>query len=353
LQATLAQVGLALGGRAGERISHHLAAPVSRTTLLRLVRGLPDPAAGSLRVVGVDEFALRRGHTYGTVLVNMVTHRPVDVLADRCANTLAAWLQDHPDVEVICRDRAGPYADGATRGALQATQVADRWHLLHNLADVVERVAKRHRAALRDDPDPTQRPVAAVTVVEGPRATTTRQRYAQVHALADRGINLTTICQRLGLDPKTVRRYQRAASPEELLAPAAQRATALDAHKPYLARRFGDGYTNAAWLWDELRDQGYRGSRRSVRRYLNTLAASTARPNPLLPPLPVRTFRRLVLRLWGAEILIHHAATCSYSWMRPPSTSRRSTSRGSTCGDFRSPASGAANARPRCGRCWL
>jgi len=140
-------------------------------------------------------------------------------------------------------------------------------------------------------------------VVEGRRAITTRQRHAQVHELANRGMNLAMLCHTLGLDPKTIRRYQHATSPEELLAPAAQRATTLDVYKPYLARRFGEGCTNAAWLWAELRQQGYHGSRRSVRRYLNALraraSADAAADHAQLQrrsPLSVRTVRRWILR---------------------------------------------------------
>ena len=182
LRAMLADVGLALGGRAGERMTRRLDAQRSRTTLLGLVRGLPEPAPTPIRVVGVDEFAMRRGHTYGTVLVDMEKHRPVDVLPDRTAETLAAWLRDHPDIEVICRDRAGPFAEGARRGAPGAVQVADRWHLLRNLADALERVVKRNRAALVEVPtDDDGDTTAVVMPVEGPLADRTRQRHAEVH----------------------------------------------------------------------------------------------------------------------------------------------------------------------------
>jgi Transposase len=106
--------------------------------LLRLIRGAPIPPTPALQAVGVDEWAWRRGHRYGTILVNLADHRVVDLLPDRSAASVAAWLAQYPTITVVCRDRSPLYADGIRRGAPEAVQVVDRFHLVDNLREAVE-----------------------------------------------------------------------------------------------------------------------------------------------------------------------------------------------------------------------
>lgn len=144
-------IGFALGGEAGSRLVERLRMTVSPSTLLRLVRRAPDPIEANHipRVLGVDDFATRKGRTYGTILVDLEQHRPIELLSDRSAQTLENWLREHPGIEIISRDRSTEYNKGATAGAPNAIQVADRFHLLMNLREAVERLLDRNRSQFR------------------------------------------------------------------------------------------------------------------------------------------------------------------------------------------------------------
>jgi transposase len=295
--AVLQAVALALGGRAGARLAGRLAAGVSRMTLIRLVRAMPDPTvSASPRVLGVDEFALRKGHSYGTLLVDVEARRLVDILDERSSESFAAWLAARPGAEFICRDRAGCYADGGARGAPDAVQVADRWHLWHNLGEAVERAVSRHREHLPAAVTAQAAGSAAATAATpaAPRtgriADRTRGRHADVHQMLAGGSSFGEIAAALGLSRNTVRRFARAASPEELLAcdGTGQRASILDEHAPYLHQRWNSGCTNAALLWREIRARGYQGSCRQVRGYLARFRGSTAVPAPAPAPPKAR-----------------------------------------------------------------
>jgi transposase len=308
LRRMLASIAVALAGRAGARLAARLGMPTSRDSLLRLVRGLDDPQVGELPVLGVDDFAPRRGHVYGTVVVDMGARRPIDLLPDREMTTFAAWLRNHPGVEVICRDRAGAYAEAARLGAPAAVQVADRWHLWHNLAGHLERTVLAHRRCLRELPHPDQsaaapeieenvevEPVVA-PVQELPILTRTRERYQAITELRAGGASISAIARTLGLDRHTVRRFVRASGLEELQAKTRQRASLLDGYTDYLHRRWSEGATDAAALTKEITALGYRGSEQTVRRYLHPLRDGRPTP-PARPAAPtVREVTGWILR---------------------------------------------------------
>ena len=275
LAAMLTAIAIALAGRAGARLAAALGMPAGRSSLLRLIGALPDPRTGPVRVLGVDDFAFRRGRVYGTLLIDVQAGKPVDLLADREADTLEAWLRAHPGTEVICRDRASAYAEAASRGAPDAIQVADRWHLWHNLAQYVEKAVARHRACLTG-PGP-ERPARDPQAKGAVLADRTRRRHEQVQALRAQGKGIKAIKRETGLAIETVRRFYRAASAEELLGKAGgRRPSVLDEHKPYLHQRWNEGCTSALQLFGEIRDRGYRGGYGVVRDYLRAFRGASA-----------------------------------------------------------------------------
>jgi transposase len=293
LRGLLEQVAVALAGRAGARLVGQLHARASRSTLLRLLMSLPDPehAAVTPRVLGVDDFALRRGQVYGTVLIDCHSGKPVELLAGREAKPLADWLAAHPGVEVICRDRSGAYADGARTGAPGAVQVADRFHLWQNLGKAVERCVARHRACLRrvepepSQPTPSPQPQPDQERPVGRFAERARRHHALVHDLVAQGHALRAIARQLGWGFHTVQRYARAQTWQELVDGKWQghRPSKLDPFKPHLQQRFQQGATNAAALHREITAQGYTGSYALVRDYLDQYRRA---PDPIAPAPP-------------------------------------------------------------------
>ena len=143
LNVALELIGFAIGGEAGARLARELGLIVSPATLLRRLRQAAQKESTAPRIIGVDDFAFRRGQRYGTLLVDLERHLPIDLLPDREAETLSAWLKAHPGIEVVTRDRSKTYASGITEGAPKAVQVADRWHLLKNQREALEQILKR------------------------------------------------------------------------------------------------------------------------------------------------------------------------------------------------------------------
>ena len=291
LGGQLDAIGLALAGRAGSRLTKKLGVGVGKDTLLRRVRALPEePSQTGPQVLGIDDFALRKGHVYGTVLIDLTTHRPVDLLPERTSDPVAAWLKAHPGPEVICRDRAGAYAEAARVGAPGATQVADRWHLWNNLCDAVDRTVARHRGCLREPAseaaaaDPATLDLSLTEPMTSPLAIRTIERHRAVHELLDQGMTLTKIQRRLGWDPKTVRRFADAESPAQLMG-GVTKPSVLDEYKPYVIERWNAGVTDAVVITAELRDLGYAATARTVRRFLAPYRKAAAKiPTGSVPP---------------------------------------------------------------------
>ena len=288
LARALETVAFALGGEAGSRLAHRLGLPTSPDTLPRLIRRAPDPSTPTVRVCGVDDFAWRKRRRYGTALVDLERHRLIDLLPDRSAAGVAAWLRQHPEIVVLSRDRGGEYADGARRGAPQATQVADRFHLLRNLGDVVRRVLSRHAPLVGRIRTPgggtsltSLRPERAAA-----RARTQAQMadcFAAIHAAAARGLTKSAIARARGVHRHTVQKYLALdAAPERRH--ANRHVSILAPYEEQLRERWQQGCRDARALWRELQGRGYPGSYRPVARALRHLRLAEADGQAVAPP---------------------------------------------------------------------
>lgn len=278
-QAMLISIGRCLAGRADARFAALLHCTVSPNTLLNRVRRLPaEPPERSPRVLGVDDFALKRGHVYGTVLIDIETGRVVDVLPDRTADTFTAWLEEHPGAEIVCRDRASAYAEAIRTAAPDAVQIADRFHLWQNLCKAVEKCVVAHRSCLApaedaDHADLAERPPEP-SAIEGKRAANTRRNFAAVHEMYDKGVAIEVIAKTLRMDRKTVRKYAHATAVEDLLSPPRLSQRMLQPWAEYLNMRWQEGCTDSGRLFREIQERGCRGSSRSVRRWLEPLRSA-------------------------------------------------------------------------------
>jgi transposase len=278
LTSALHDLGLALGGEGGARQSERSAMPASPATILRLVHRTPPVSRPTPRVLGIDDFALCRGRVYGTILVDGETHQVVDLLPERTAQTVATWLEQHPGVEIITRDRSTEYARGATDGAPNAIQVADRWHLLGNVREALERLLDRLRPQLQatTTPSPDESTPKPLSISDRDRRRGTkdqvqqqasRQRrythYAQVKQLQADGRAIIQIARELHISRQTVRKYMASEVFPEMPARPPQQSI-LDPYLVELQERWDAGEHNNRHLLQILRDQGYRGSVRPI-----------------------------------------------------------------------------------------
>jgi transposase len=290
LAAWFTQVAFALGGLPGARLLHHEGCPVSRQSLLRQIRSFPLAPGPAPRVLSIDDFAFRKGRTYGTIFVDLERHRVVDLLPDRSADSVATWLKEHPGAEVVSRDRGGEYAEGAKRGAPEAVQVADRFHLLRNAGDVTRRVLQCHASVVQrlPAPSPSQYGLSRLRwdreVSRERTRAALRERFEQIHALAAKGLSKEAISRYLGVNRQTVYKYLGLRAPPERR-PIPRTISALTPYEGYLLRRWAEGCHNARQLWREIQAQGYPGAYRNVARITGYLRHQQRR-GKTAPPAP-------------------------------------------------------------------
>lgn len=307
LAQRLVALGVALGGTAGVRFGPAWGLRVSRNPLLRLLRRQPEPDLPTPRVLGVDDWALRKGHTYGTILVDLERRQPIALLPDRESDTFAQWLQAHPGVEVITRDRSKAYADGARHGAPAATQVADRFHLVQNLAETLTQFFNRHSHAFQvvneaSGRTPRLRPDGTVVVPVPPAApprhaqvqaahSRSRRlvRHEQIWALRRQGWTGRAIAQQLRIGKTTVFRYLRSSTVAERTYKRRGHSV-LNPSKALLLQHWNQGCHDARQVFRLLQRRGYRGSYATVARYaqrLRQVQGLAPRQPPPEHPLPV------------------------------------------------------------------
>jgi transposase len=274
----LRQVGLAVGGRAGVRLARALGLPGSYRTIVRLVHDAPFPPLKVPRVIGLDEWAWRRGRRFGTIICDLERHQVIELLPVRSAPAVAQWLQAHPRVKVVCRDRSRLYAEGIRHGAPQAVQVVDRFHLVRNLGETLERFFLRYRRDLNTlgaalyhslEPAPT------LAMLSQARHARRALLYHQIQQLHAQHMEITAIARQVQVSRPTVYRYLAMPQPPERQRSRHCGQPLVAPFTPYLRRRWNAGCRNAQQLWRELVAQGHQPARRTVERYVGQLRRET------------------------------------------------------------------------------
>ncbi|MCP3733225.1 ISL3 family transposase [Sphingomonas sp. MG17] len=294
LETLVHHLGLALGGRPAASFARRLMLPVSNDTLLRVVRRRGTPPLPLPTVIGIDDWAWRRNHRYGTIICDLERRRPIRLLPDREPATAQAWLSEQPQVKMIARDRGGAYARAAAKALPNAVQIADRWHLMENASraflDAVRRSMRQIRSA-----------IGATTI--NPELLTAAERLqyegylhreetnGAILALSKDGVAIKEIVRRTGHSRGTVRRVLRGERSDVFRT----RETSLEAYLPWLDLQWAAGHHNGAALWRSLQTQGFRGSLRVVTEWATRRRRSDQVDTDTLHRVPsARTIARLM-----------------------------------------------------------
>ncbi len=289
LQEALRQLGLTTGGQAGADLGSELGISGSRDTILRLIRQSEQSAPPEPHVIGLDDWAWKRRQRYGTLICDLERGWPIDLLPDRAVEMVEAWLRDHPSIDVVSRDGSSEYASAIKKGAPQARQVSDRWHLVKNLTACVSvqlaqcltqiRRTEQAKADIGKDEQSSRQHYSHPRTRAERRTQQARQaerlaRYEHITALFQQGMKSADIAAQTGMTERTIRRWlSRGDIPYSR--PRRPRPRLIDPYKTYLLSRWHQGCHNGTQLESELRAKGYKGSQRAIYRYLETLEPST------------------------------------------------------------------------------
>jgi transposase len=271
-------IGLATSGMLGKRLGDRLGIRTSWMTIIRRIMARATPLVERVVQLGIDDFSFRRGRKFGTILVDLQSREIIDLLPDRKAKTASAWMSAHPEIDLVSRDRGKEYASAAASGAPQATQCLDRFHLLKNLREDLEGCLARHLAVKHQEktqevldtpPAPawqvarSPRPSPKVEQIQRSRREERLARYQQVIALRKQGMSHEAIAHRVGMGASTVQVWLAAGQfPERK---PREQGSQIDRYLPYLRKRWEEGCHNMSSLFQELVEQGYKGSYASVR----------------------------------------------------------------------------------------
>jgi transposase len=305
LQEALKEMGFEQGGEAGARLGKKLGYPGSADTILRLVKQDLLPTPSSPRVVGIDDWSWKRGLCYGTLICDLETNRPIDVLADRSVQTVSAWFEKRPSVEIVSRDRSSEYAAAISKGAPQALQ----GHIVKNLSESLQTLLARCRAEIRRglqmQTEPAQelevtepvleeeRPPArscSVKLAQGGRRAQKLDRYEQVIELHQQGAKAADIASRIGIGERTVYRWLAHGSFPEAKK-RRRRPSLIDPYELYVLNWWQRGHRNGLQLYRELKAQGYKGSPRAMYNYLATLPTPKSEESKSPPSKPQKPKR--------------------------------------------------------------
>ena len=294
LEGLVHHLGLALGGRPAAAFAKRLMLPVSNDTLLRVVRRRARAGAGPLGVIGIDDFAWRRNHRYGTIVCDLQRRRVVALLPDRERTTIEAWLGAHPEIQIVSRDRGGGYGEAAAKALPHAIQVADRWHLFENASAAFLDAVRKSMRSIRTAIGATTINPELLTCAEKLQYEGYLRREeinAAVMAHSKDGVSIKQIVRRTGYSRGLVRQIIRGHRTDVFRV----RLSTLDAYLPWLDAQWADGHRKGAELWRRVKARGYLGSARVVSEWATRRRRAEKASNQNLQKVPsARTIARLM-----------------------------------------------------------